>query len=69
MFRSAFLLILSVVLLGASLYFFYGSAKLLVDKDYISGLLHIVSGLALVRAGIEFARLSVLSRPGVLPPV
>lgn len=61
--RSAILLILTVLGLFAAVYFFYRAGDLLVQKDYVGGLLHIVSGIALTRAGIELARLSVLSRP------
>lgn len=61
--RSAIFLILTVLGLCAAIFFFYRAGDLLAAKDYVGGLLHIVSGVALTRAGIELARLSVLSRP------
>ena len=66
--RPALFLILSVIGLCAAIFFFYRAGDQLAAKDYVSGLLHIVSGVALTRAGIELARLSVLSRPDTTPP-
>lgn len=65
--RPTLFLVLSVLALAAAIYFFYRTGDLLVQKDYIGGLLYIVSGVALTRATIELGRLSVLSRPPPRP--
>lgn len=49
--------LLLLVSLGAAIFFFYRTGDLLVAKDYVGGLLYVVSGVALTRAAIEFARL------------
>ncbi|HRE90625.1 MAG TPA: hypothetical protein PK095_15980 [Myxococcota bacterium] len=65
--RPTLFLILSVLALAAAIYFFYRTGDLLAQKDYVGGLLYIVSGVALTRATIELGRLSVLSRPTPRP--
>lgn len=66
--RPTLFLVLSVLALAAAIYFFYRTGDLLAQKDYVGGLLYIVSGVALTRATIELGRLSVLSRPEVGAP-
>ena len=56
------LLLLATALLLAALFFFFRSAELLTSKDYLGGALHVVSGLALSKAGIELSRLAVHAR-------
>jgi hypothetical protein len=52
------LLVVAVALLGASVFFFFRTGERIVDKDYLGGLLEVVAGLALVRAGVELVRLT-----------
>jgi hypothetical protein len=61
--KFALLITLATALFVAAVYFFWRSGDLLVQKDYLAGLLHVVSGLALSKAGLELARLAVLARP------
>ena len=65
--RPTLFFVLSVLALAAAIYFFYRTGDLLAQKDYVGGLLYIVSGVALTRATIELGRLSVLSRPPSQP--
>jgi hypothetical protein len=58
--KSAFLLLLALTMLGASLFFFYRSSALLVSNDYLAGLLHIFVGFATIRAGVELCRFAVV---------
>lgn len=65
--RPTLFFVLSVIALVAAIYFFFRTGELLTQKDYVGGLLYIVSGVALTRATIELGRLSVLSRPPPRP--
>ena len=60
--KFALLVLLATALLVASVFFFYRSGDLLTQKDYLGGAMHVVSGLALAKAGVELARLAVLAR-------
>ena len=60
--KFAVLLLLASAVFVASVYFFFRSGDLLVQKDYLAGALHVLSGLALSKAGLELARLAVLVR-------
>ena len=60
--RDLLLWTLVVVMLGAGLFFFYGSGRFLADGDYLAGLLHVFVGLASLKAGMELARLAIVSR-------
>lgn len=60
--KFALLLVLATALFAASIYFFLRSGDLLVSKDYLGGALHVLSGLALSKSGLELARLAVLTR-------
>ncbi len=51
--RKAIALVLGVLLCAASLYFFHESIQFLLAEDYVSGLLVVFVGLALVRAGVH----------------
>jgi hypothetical protein len=52
---------MSAVLAFSSLYFFYRGVEFLATRDYISAMLTILVGLALVRGGIDAARLGFLA--------
>ena len=60
--KDALIWTLVVVMLGAGLWFFHVSGAFLSDGDYLAGLLHIFVGLASVKAGVELARLAIVSR-------
>ncbi len=60
--KSTVLLLLSAALFVACIWFFAECGELFSAKDYLAGLLHMFVGFALVRAGVELARLSVLGR-------
>jgi uncharacterized membrane protein YqgA involved in biofilm formation len=63
MLRSALFFVFSTLVLVAAVYFFFRTGQLITTRDYVGGLLHLVAGLALTRAAVELARLSVLSGP------
>ena len=65
--KPTFLLILAAALFGASIFFFAQSGELFAGKDYLAGILHMFVGFSLVRAGVELARLAVVSRGRSLP--
>lgn len=60
--KFALLIVFAVALLAAAVYFFLRTGQHLVGKDYLGGVIHLVAGLALSRAGVELARLAVLAR-------
>lgn len=60
--KFALLIVLGTALFVAAVYFLLRSGELLTAKDYLGGALHVISGLALSKAGIELARLAVLTR-------
>ena len=49
-----------VALFCSGLWFFYESSQFLMDQDYLSGLLHVLVGLAIFRAGVDIARMGVV---------
>ena len=51
-----------ILLLIAAVVFFYFSTGFLADGDHFGGLLVVFIGLALVRAGLEMTKLSILER-------
>ena len=53
--------ILGLLLVLGSVVFFYYSVTFLADKDYIAAILQIFVGFALVRAGLELTKLSLLT--------
>lgn len=61
MLRTWLIWLVALVLFAAALWFFHGGSQFLVDADYLGGLLHILMGLATIRAGVEMARLAVVS--------
>jgi len=58
--KSAFLMLLALALLGASLFFFYRSSGLLMSNDYLAGLLHLFVGFATIRGGVDLCRFAVV---------
>ncbi|MEZ4268015.1 MAG: hypothetical protein R3F39_16745 [Myxococcota bacterium] len=52
----------AILLLAAALWMFHTSSQFLLDHDYLAGLLHVLVGLAVLRAGVEMARLGVVLR-------
>lgn len=65
--KSAFLLLLATALFAAGLWVFARSSDHFAAKDYLAGILQVVAGLALVRAGVDLSRLSVFGRPRGTP--
>ena len=61
--RSILLLIIGSLLAISSLYFLHAAIGFLAGEDYVSGLLVVLASLALVRAGVQLATLSLTS-PG-----
>lgn len=60
--KFALLIAMAAALFVAAVFFFFRSGDLLTQKDYLAGALHVLSGLALSKAGLELARLAVLAR-------
>ena len=56
--RTSVYILLAVILLGASLWFFYRTGQFLADQDYLAGLIHVFVGFAVIRTGADLARLS-----------
>lgn len=54
--------VLGILLVLASVLFFFESVRFLSDRDYIAAILEIFVGFALVRAGLELTKLSLLAR-------
>ena len=53
--------ILGIVMVLASVVFFYYSVQFLSERDYIAAILQIFVGFAMVRSGIELTRMALLS--------
>lgn len=53
--------LLGLLLVLASVAFFLVSVRFLSERDYIAGILEIFVGFALVRAGLELTKLSLLA--------
>ncbi len=60
--KFGLLIALATALFVAAVFFFVRSSELLLSKDYLAAILHLVAGLALSKAGLELARLAVLAR-------
>ncbi len=54
--------ILALALLAGSGFFFFRAVEFLAGKDYVSGILTIVVGLAVIRTGVELSKLAILTR-------
>jgi hypothetical protein len=59
--RRALYEMFGLLLVIASVVFFYFSVKFLGERDYIAGLLQIFVGFALIRAGLELTKLGILT--------
>ncbi|HIA00424.1 MAG TPA: hypothetical protein EYN06_04770 [Myxococcales bacterium] len=53
--------ILGIVMVLASVVFFFYSVQFLSERDYIAAILQIFVGFAMVRSGIELTRMALLS--------
>ena len=62
--RRYFFEILSILLIGGSMVFFFECIRFLSRRDYIAALLLMMIGFAVIRVGAEIARLSLLGRRG-----
>jgi hypothetical protein len=60
--RRYFFEILAVLLLGGSLVFFYECLDYLVDRDYVSALILMFIGIAVISVGKEMARLALVQK-------
>ncbi len=54
--------LLSLLLIGASLFFFYSSTQYLVVKDYVAAVMAVGVGVRLVKMGVEMGRLALFAR-------
>ena len=59
--RRALYEILGLILVLASVGFFYFSVQFLGDRDYVAGLLQIFVGFGLIRGGLELTKLALLT--------
>jgi len=62
MIRRHFFEILSVALIGGSLFFFKETLDYLARRDYVAALLVMVIGVAVISVGKEMARLALVQR-------
>jgi hypothetical protein len=53
---------LAVVLFAGSLVFFYECIRFLTHRDYVSAILLMFIGFAVIRVGAELARLALVDR-------
>lgn len=60
--KGLFYELVSLGLVVASLFFFYQSTRFLTVKDYLAAALTLFIGFAVVRVGVEMARLAVIVR-------
>lgn len=60
--RRYFFEVLSFVLLLGSLVFFYECVRFLSRRDYVSAILLMFIGFAVIRVGAELARLALIDR-------
>ena len=60
--KGALYEILSLMLIAGSLFFFFRCTLFLTDKDYLAATLTLFIGIAVVRVGVELARLAVIVR-------
>lgn len=58
---AVFLMLGTTFTAGAAFFLFRGS-DLVVDEDYLGGLIHLLLGLGTARGALEMARLAALSR-------
>ncbi|MBW2731930.1 MAG: hypothetical protein JRH20_06020 [Deltaproteobacteria bacterium] len=54
--------IISIILFGASLVFFYQCVHFITQRDYVGALLLLLVGFAVIRAGVDLARLGFVRR-------
>jgi hypothetical protein len=52
----------SLLLTGASLFFFYETTQFLVGKDYVASVLTLVVGFLLLRVAVEVGKLALVIR-------
>lgn len=60
--RRHFFEILAVLLMGGSLYFFVECINYLDQRDYISAIILLFIGLAVISVGREMARLALVQK-------
>ena len=60
--RKYFFEALAFILVTGSLLFFYQCVRFLARRDYVSAILLMFIGFAVIRVGAEFARLALLDR-------
>ncbi len=54
--------VLALVLLLASVFFFYQTVTTITRRDYIASLILLLIGLSMLRAGTEMARIALVDR-------
>lgn len=52
--------LVGMLMVLASIVFFFYSVQFLSDRDYIGGILQIFVGFALIRAGLELTKIGLL---------
>ena len=60
--RKYFFELLSVLLIGGSMVFFYECVRFLTRRDYVGSVLLMFIGFAVIRVGSELARLALIER-------
>lgn len=60
--RRYFFELLSTLLFGGSILFFYECIRFLGRRDYVAALMLLFIGVAVLRVGAEIARLALLGR-------
>lgn len=60
--RKYFFEVLAFILFTGSLIFFYECVRFLTRRDYVSAILLMFIGFAVIRVGAELARLALIDR-------
>ena len=53
---------LSLLLIAASLFFFFQATQFLLGKDYVASGLTVIIGFLVIRVGVEVGRLAIIVR-------
>jgi len=56
--KERFYEVVSIILIMTSLYFFYYCIRFLAGRDYIAGILSILAGFSIIRAGLELLKVT-----------
>ncbi len=59
--RAKLYSVLSLLLIGLSIYFFFRTLTFLTSKDYVGGLVTALIGFIVIRFGVELSRVAIVA--------